>query len=70
MRQVDEMNFDPGHPSIAISQSNLAMVLKDLGKPEAAEPLLREAHRSFLTCFGPEHPSTRIAKNNLDGLRR
>ena len=33
MRQIGEMNFNLGHPSIAIRQSNLALVLNDLGKP-------------------------------------
>ena len=39
----DEKSFEPGHPSIAISQSNLALVLKDLGQLEEARDLLRQA---------------------------
>ena len=40
----DEKTFEPGHPSIAISQSNLALVLKDLGQLEEARDLLRKAY--------------------------
>jgi tetratricopeptide (TPR) repeat protein len=42
----DEKTFEPGHPSIAISQSNLGMVLKELGQLEQARDLLQKANRA------------------------
>jgi hypothetical protein len=39
-----------GHPSIAISQSNVALVLKDLGELEEARDLAKKAP-------GAGHPS-------------
>jgi hypothetical protein len=42
----DEKTFAPGHPSIAIRQSNLATVLQDLGELEEAHDLLRKANRA------------------------
>jgi len=41
-----EKTFEPGHPSIATRQSNLAMVLKDLGQLEEAQDLLRKANQT------------------------
>lgn len=66
-----EQIYAPGHPSIAIHQSNLAMVLQDLGEltelTEARE-LLQHSYDSLEQKFGSEHPSTRIVKGNLDRL--
>jgi hypothetical protein len=63
-----EKTFEPGHPSIARSQSNLAMVLKGLGQLEEARDLLRKAHRAYLSRFGPDHPGTQTIRRNLEGL--
>jgi tetratricopeptide (TPR) repeat protein len=38
-----ERSYPPGHPSIATSQSNLALVLEDLGELAEARDLLRQA---------------------------
>ena len=38
----DERTYEPGHSTIAISQSNLALVLKALGELEEARDLLRD----------------------------
>ena len=59
---------EPGHPSIAISQSNLAMVLQDLGQLEEARDLLRKAYRAYLGRFGPDHPGTQTVRQNLESL--
>jgi len=66
----DEKTFEPGHPSIAIRQSNLALVLKDLGRLEEAHDLLRKAHGVYLSRFGPDHPGTQTIRRNLEGLVR
>jgi hypothetical protein len=44
-----------GHPSIAISQSNLVLVLKDLGDVEEARDLLEKA---YATARSPGWAST------------
>lgn len=54
----DQARFEPDHPSIAMRQGNLAMVLTDLGKTAEACALLRLAHGSFLRKLGPEHRYT------------
>ena len=58
-------NFDADHPSISISQSNLAMVLQDLGDLEGAKSLLEEALESDKNSFEPGHPSISIRQSNL-----
>ncbi len=60
-----EKSFEPGHPSIARSQSNLAMVLKDLGELEEARDLLRKALASDEKSFEPGHPSIARSQSNL-----
>ena len=61
----DEKRFEPGHPSIARSQSNLALVLKDLGQLEEARDLLRKALASDEKTFEPGHPSIARSQSNL-----
>jgi tetratricopeptide (TPR) repeat protein len=63
-----EKSFAPGHPSIARSQSNLALVLQDLGQLEEARDLLRKAYSASKERYGPDHRSTRIFKGNLEAL--
>jgi tetratricopeptide (TPR) repeat protein len=60
-----EKTFAPGHPSIAIRQSNLALVLKDLGQLEEARDLLRKALAFDEKTFEPGHPSIAISQSNL-----
>jgi hypothetical protein len=64
----NEQSFEPGHPSIAIRQSNLALVLNGLGQLEEARDLLRKACSASLARYGPDHPPTKIFKGNLDSL--
>ena len=47
-----ERNFGADHPSVAISQSNLALVYQDLGRYEAAADLLEKALASDTRNFG------------------
>jgi tetratricopeptide (TPR) repeat protein len=61
----DEKTFEPGHPSIAISQSNLATVLRGLGQLEEARDLLRKALASDEKTFEPGHPSIARSQSNL-----
>jgi tetratricopeptide (TPR) repeat protein len=63
-----ERSLKPGHPSIATLQSNLALVLKDLGQLEEARDLLRQAYSASLERYGPDHPPVRTFKRNLEAL--
>ncbi len=60
-----KQNFPPDDESIAISQSNLALVLHDLGQLEPARDLLSQALASAQKNFPPGHPSTAISQSNL-----
>jgi tetratricopeptide (TPR) repeat protein len=62
---LSEKAYAPGHPSIARSQSNLALVLQDLGELEEARDLLRKALDSDQKSFEPGHPSIAIRQSNL-----
>ena len=59
------LSLEPGHPSIATTQSYLALVLKDLGELEEARDLLREALASDQQSFEPGHPSIATSQSNL-----
>ena len=61
----DEQNFGPEHPTTAVSYSNLATVLQDLGDYAGAKELLEKAMRSDEQNFGPEHPTTALSYSNL-----
>jgi tetratricopeptide (TPR) repeat protein len=63
--ELAEKNFEPGHPSIAISQSNLALVLQKLGELKEARDLLTKALASDEKNFEPGHPSIAISQSNL-----
>ena len=60
-----EAGFEHGHTSIARSQSNLAMVLQDLGELEEARDLLRKVLASGEAAFEPGHPSIATVQSNL-----
>jgi tetratricopeptide (TPR) repeat protein len=60
-----ERSYAAGHPSIATRQSNLALVLKDLGELEEARDLLRKALASAERSFAPGHPSIANSQSNL-----
>ena len=64
----DTKNFDSGHPSIAIRQSNLATVHLDLGELQEAKKLLIQALTSDEKNFEPGHPSIAISQSNLRSL--
>jgi Raf kinase inhibitor-like YbhB/YbcL family protein len=67
--ESNQKSYALGHPSIAISQSNLALVLQDLGELEEARDLAKQAYDTFLDKFGSEHPKTKKAKNNWEAMQ-
>ncbi len=46
-------------------QSNLALVLKDLGDYQGAKELLEKAKKSAEKNFGEKHPTTAVSYSNL-----
>ena len=50
--------------------NNLGLLLKAMGKPEEALPLLRRALEGREATLGSTHPRTRVARSHLDALRR
>jgi Flp pilus assembly protein TadD len=63
-----ERAYAPGHPDIAIRQSNLATVVWDLGEPEEARDLLHKALASDEASYAPGHPTIAIRQSNLAGV--
>ncbi|MBL8295486.1 MAG: tetratricopeptide repeat protein [Bryobacterales bacterium] len=61
----DEKTCQPGHPDIARGQSNLALVLQELGELEAARDLLRKALASDERSYPPGHPAIARRQSNL-----
>lgn len=63
-----EERYPRGSAEIAISQSNLALVLKDLGELEEARDLAYQAYDAFLNRLGPIHSYTKTAKANWESI--
>ncbi|MEL7120718.1 MAG: tetratricopeptide repeat protein, partial [Bacteroidota bacterium] len=61
----DAQNFGSAHPTVAIRQSNLALVYQDLGRYAEAAGLLEEALASDAQNFGSAHPTVAIRQSNL-----
>ena len=60
-----EKNFGADHPSTAVSYSNLALVLQDLGDYAGAKGLLERAVASAEKNFGADHPTTAVRYFNM-----
>jgi tetratricopeptide (TPR) repeat protein len=65
---IDEKNFGPEHPRVAIELSNLAELLRATNRHVEAEPLLRRALAIGEESRGPDHPDFAIRLNNLAQL--
>ncbi|MCD4650606.1 MAG: tetratricopeptide repeat protein [Candidatus Cloacimonetes bacterium] len=63
--QSDMENFGEKHPTVAVSQSNLATVYKNLGEYDKARELLEVALKSDLENFGEKHPTVAVSQSNL-----
>ena len=55
----------PDHPDTLDSMNNLAMLLKDQGKLEEAEPLFQQCLAGRKKVLGPDHPDTLITMYNF-----
>jgi tetratricopeptide (TPR) repeat protein len=64
-------NLFPDHPDVATSLHNLALLYREQGKYNEAEPLIQ---RSLAIreekALAPDHPSVATGLNNLGGLLR
>jgi tetratricopeptide (TPR) repeat protein len=53
------------HPAVATGLNNLALLYKDQGRYEEAEPLYSRALAIFENVLGLTHPSTVACRDNL-----
>ena len=60
-----DRHYEPGHPRIATSQSNLGEVLRSLGELEESRDLLRQALESDEKSYEPRHPVIAIRQSVL-----
>jgi hypothetical protein len=58
------------HPSTLVSVNNLAILYNTQGRTAEAEPLFQRALRGAERVLGPDHPHTRLFRENLERLRR
>jgi len=68
--ELDLTNFGPDHSNVAVRQSNLAIVYRNLGQYERARDLLESALASNLKIFGPDHQSVANSQSNLANVYR
>src|ERR1022692_4402208 len=62
---IDEAAYGPDHPDVATGLNNLALILQDLGQPEAARPLQERALAIDEAAYSPDHPNVARDLNNL-----
>ena len=67
---IDEAAYGPDHPAVATALNNLALILRDLGQPEAARPLQERALAIDEAAYGPDHPDVATDLNNLATILR
>ena len=65
-----EQDLAPGHPDMALSLNNLAVLYAAQERRAEAEPLYQQALTITEIAFGPEDPKMAIALNNLAELYR
>ena len=66
--RIDKAAFNPHHSNVARDVNNLGLVFKALGDLEAAKLHFERALRIFEKQLGPDHPSTRTVRDNLQAL--
>ena len=60
----------PHHPVVATAAANLANVLREAGKYDAALVIQREAYEDWVRALGPDHPLVAAAQANLGMMAR
>lgn len=66
--KLDEADYGPDHPNVAIRLNNLAALLQATNRLAEAEPLMRRALIIDEASCGPDHPNVAIRRNNLSSL--
>ena len=67
---IRERLLDAEHQDIAVSLSNLAVLLRQTNRLSEAEPLIRRALAIDEKSYGPDHPAVARDVNNLAALLR
>lgn len=62
------ISYEPGHPKIAISQSNLAHIYYGMDESGKACILWKQAHETFRGSLGEHHPHTKAIASFLQDL--
>jgi tetratricopeptide (TPR) repeat protein len=62
---IAKVSLGPGHPDVAARQNNRAAILRDLGLPGKARPLLEQAMATTEAAYGPGHPYVAVSLSNL-----
>ena len=68
--EMTQRLFEGDHSSVALSLNNLASLYKAQGRLSEAEPLYGQAFAMFEKTLGINHPSTQVARENLEKLRQ
>lgn len=63
--KIDEANYGPNHPLVAIRLNNLAQLLQATNRSGEAEPMIRRALEIGEASYGPDHPKVAAHLNNL-----
>lgn len=66
--EIAEANVGPGHPYVAISLNNLALLYSKEGEYAKAEPLYNRSLAIWEKALGPEHPYVVNCLNKLSRL--
>jgi nephrocystin-3 len=66
--KIDEKNYGPDHPMVAIRLSNLAALLYSMNRLQEAETLMERALKIDEKNYGPDHPMVAIRLSNLAEL--
>ena len=67
---LQEREFGPAHPQVALTLNSIALLEFSGGDVEAAEPLFERALAIFEQTLGPESPEAATALDNLGNVRR
>jgi len=62
--EIWKKNYEPDHPTLAVSYSNLAAILQDLGDLTGARGRMEKAIAIEEKNFEPDHPTLAVSYNN------
>jgi tetratricopeptide (TPR) repeat protein len=66
--RIEEAAYGSDHPEVALTLSNLGLVLRDLGELPAARQQLERSVGIYRRTRGTEHSDTQWAQRQLDRL--